>query len=79
MSDYLRIQAIIDAAVTLVDLWRQQKIAGLPRPERNAAIEDVRATLIYAVDHLRGLDRPPRPIRRTDEHTRRTSRSRSSG
>lgn len=40
---------IVDAACDLVVLWENQKIAGLPRAERNAAIEVTRQRLIDAV------------------------------
>jgi hypothetical protein len=41
-----------NAAADLVSLWRAQKITGLPRSERNAAIEEVRERLCMAVDVL---------------------------
>ena len=40
---------IIAAAQDLVSLWENQNIQGLPRAERNAAIEDTRNRLIAAV------------------------------
>lgn len=41
---------VADVARDFVALWREQKIAGLPRADRNAAIEDVRHRLCTAVD-----------------------------
>jgi hypothetical protein len=43
---------VVTAAQNLVALWKEQKVSGLPRAERNAAIEDTRARLIEAVDEL---------------------------
>lgn len=43
---------IIEIACDLVGLWQNQKIAALPRSERNAAIEETRNRLIEAVDKL---------------------------
>lgn len=40
---------IVDAASDLVLLWGQQKISGLSRSERNAAIEETREKLTKAV------------------------------
>jgi hypothetical protein len=40
---------IIGAAKNLVSLWQSQKIEGLPRSERNAAIEQTREALTRAV------------------------------
>lgn len=40
---------VADIARDLVLLWENQKIAGLPRSERNAAIDDIRARLTVAV------------------------------
>lgn len=41
---------VTEAARDLVALWKSPTIAGLPRSERNAAIEDSRNRLIAAVD-----------------------------
>lgn len=43
---------ITDAARDLVALWKSQRIDGLPRAERNAAIEQSRERLIRAVESL---------------------------
>lgn len=43
---------VIDVACDLVALWKTQRIAGLPRADRNAAIEQTRERLIAAVDAL---------------------------
>jgi hypothetical protein len=40
---------IVDLVRDLVALWTNQKIQGLPRSERNAAIEETRAKLIAAI------------------------------
>jgi hypothetical protein len=40
---------VADIARDLVALWHEQKITGLPRAERNAAIEGTRDKLIAAV------------------------------
>lgn len=40
---------VISTACDLVGLWENPKIRGLPRSERNAAIEQTRAKLIEAV------------------------------
>lgn len=45
-------KAIIEAAGDLVAMWKNPNIQGLPRQERNAAIEYSRARLIEAVDKL---------------------------
>lgn len=42
--------AIIGAASDLVALWKAQKVASLPRADRNAAIEETRERLIRAVE-----------------------------
>ena len=41
---------VADIARDLVHLWQAQKIAGLPRAERNAVIEATRDKLITAVN-----------------------------
>ena len=41
---------VTDIAGELVALWKEQKIAGLPRAERNAAIDGVRQRLVKAVE-----------------------------
>lgn len=41
---------IADIARDLVAMWENQRIEGLPRAERNAAIEDIRRDLISAVN-----------------------------
>ena len=41
---------VIKEAQSLVALWKHQKIAGLPRSERNAAIDETRKRLIEAVE-----------------------------
>lgn len=46
---------IIDAAKQLVALWKAQKVSGMPRSERNSAIEDVRARLIKAVESAQSV------------------------
>lgn len=56
-----RLSLIADTAADLVLLWQQQKIAGLPRSERNAAIEDVRNRLIDAVTEWQATELPPQP------------------
>lgn len=43
---------VVDAAKDIVALWDSPKIQGLPRAERNSAIEDSRAALIDAVHKL---------------------------
>ena len=43
---------VVERAADLVALWRAQKISGVPRAERNAAIEDVRSGLCAAVDAI---------------------------
>ncbi len=40
---------VADIAGDLVGLWENQNISGLPRADRNAAIEDTRNKLIEAV------------------------------
>lgn len=40
---------VADIARDLVALWENQNIKGLPRAERNAAIDGTRAKLIAAV------------------------------
>ena len=45
-------QDIVDLAKDLVALWTSPKISGLPRSERNAAIEDTRNAMIEAVGNL---------------------------
>ncbi len=45
-------EEVIGSARDLVALWKAQKISGLSRAERNAAIEDTRQRLIDAVDAL---------------------------
>lgn len=47
-------------ASDLVAMWKQQKIEGLPRAERNAAIEQIRGLLISAVERWEA-SRPPTP------------------
>ena len=42
----VRAAAVVEAADQLVALWKAQKIAGLSRAERNAAIEGAREKLI---------------------------------
>jgi len=46
---------VADIADLLVALWQNQNIAGLPRADRNAALDDTRAKLIAAVDEWRKL------------------------
>lgn len=51
---------VADIARNLVALWQEQKISGLPRAERNAAIEGTRDRLIEAVniwDQVRAAQR----------------------
>jgi hypothetical protein len=43
---------VVEAAETLVALWKARKIAGVKRSERNSAIDETRARLIEAVDAL---------------------------
>lgn len=43
-----------EAAINLVALWHSQKIEGLPRAERNVAIEGQRRRLTQAVRALTG-------------------------
>ncbi len=43
-------RSVMEAAADLVALWKAKKISGIPRSERNAAIEDSRERLIIAVD-----------------------------
>lgn len=45
---------IINLAYDLVALWESPNIAGLPRNERNKAIEETRAKMIDAVHRLEG-------------------------
>ena len=45
----VELETIASAARDLVSLWQAQKIEGLPRAERNAAIEDTRQRLIDIV------------------------------
>ncbi len=45
----VELETIANAARDFVSLWQAQKIEGLPRAERNAAIEDTRQRLIDAV------------------------------
>jgi hypothetical protein len=50
------------AAADLVILWKSQRIEGLPRAERNAAIEETRGRLIQAMDALNDrLEEPSAP------------------
>jgi hypothetical protein len=42
--------AVADTASDFVALWREQKISGLPRSVRNAALEEIRHKLCVAVD-----------------------------
>lgn len=51
-----RLRAVAKIAADLVSLWRNQKIQGVPRAERNAAIEDTRSALVAAVDQLSPID-----------------------
>lgn len=46
------VSRIVEAAQDIVALWDSPKIQGLPRAERNSAIEDSRAALIDAVHEL---------------------------
>jgi len=46
------LEDIVESAMDLVALWKAQKIAGLPRSERNAAIEETRNRLIAACDNF---------------------------
>jgi hypothetical protein len=48
-----KMRVVCDAAETIVALWKSPQITGLPRSERNAAIEDCRAALIVAVEDLK--------------------------
>lgn len=55
-NDMLEIEAalnVADLAADLVALWENPNIAGLPRAERNAAIDGVRTELIAAVGEWR--------------------------
>lgn len=45
-------ERIVDAAKDIVALWDSPKIQGLPRSERNSAIEGARAALVDAVHEL---------------------------
>jgi hypothetical protein len=47
--DRSRVDDIVAAAEDLVALWQSPKIQGLPRADRNAAIEETRRRLIEAV------------------------------
>ena len=51
-----RAKSIVDAATDLVTLWQHMKIDGLPRAERNAAIEETRERLIAAVRAAPGTE-----------------------
>lgn len=51
-SDSGEVSRIVEAAQDIVALWDSPKIQGLPRAERNSAIEDSRAALIDAVHEL---------------------------
>lgn len=52
MSRELEESDVIRAARDHVALWKAQKVDGLPRAERNAALEETRARLIRAIDAL---------------------------
>jgi hypothetical protein len=45
-AELARLREIEQAARDLTALWQEQKIAGLPRAQRNAAIEESRERLI---------------------------------
>lgn len=47
-----KLEDVLSAARNLVWLWRNQKVAGLPRAERNAAIEGSREALTLAVAQI---------------------------
>lgn len=49
MEDIEAALDVADIAADIVALWDNQKIKGLPRAERNAAIEETRNKLIEAV------------------------------
>ncbi len=46
---------VADIADELVALWQNPKIAGLPRQDRNTAIDGTRAKLVAAVEVWRAL------------------------
>jgi len=48
-----RLSEIVEISADLTALWKAQKISGLPRSDRNAAIENVRNRLIEALDRLK--------------------------
>ena len=47
-----KLERVLHAARNLLLLWQNQKIAGLPRAERNAAIEGCREQLLMAVAEI---------------------------
>ena len=47
-----KLESVLSAARNLVWLWREQKIAGLSRAERNASIEGCREALTLAVAQI---------------------------
>jgi len=49
--------AVADIAHDLVALWENQNIAGLPRAQRNKAIEATREELISAVHHWQAFQK----------------------
>jgi predicted LPLAT superfamily acyltransferase len=55
-AEVLELRAIAAAAADLAALWKAMNISGLPRAERNAAIEETRNRLIAA------LEKYPTPI-----------------
>lgn len=56
LDEIERLRAVADISTDLVALWKNQRIQGLSRAERNAAIEDTRNRLIEAVDQMSDLD-----------------------
>lgn len=58
---------VTDIAAELVALWESPNIQGLPRADRNAAIEDTREKLIKAVHEWQAAKE------RTDVRERRSS------
>lgn len=58
---------IVHRALALVSLWDNQKIAGLPRAERNAAIDETKAKFIEAVHEYAKASRAPKAATVEDE------------
>ena len=57
---------VADVAAELVALWENQNIRGLPRAERNAAIDGTREKLIKAVHEWKAADAAERSAEQRD-------------